>query len=1070
MRPFIRRTTTLGLLGAVAIASGMPAAAQSGRAESISHRQSILTELSATGEPGTSRVFTQVAATGDGTVTVELPQQSTSGLRSLDGFGGPDVEGDTVVHTLEPAGEDADRARTVADNTAELPVSVSVAYRLDGQEIDPDDLAGQDGSVEVEYTVRNLTAEPQDVISFDAENNRIVETMDVAVPMVGTLSILLPPEFANIDAPGAVTAGDGRGNTVVNFSLLLFEPLGSEEQVVSWTADTVDTAIPETSVQVLPVDDQSFGSLNATADAYKGATESLTTLANGALIINSNLLLLASGAGDLLDGLGQLSDGASALNDGLANTAAPGAQQLSDGLSQARAGGGELATGLGTLAAGATQLADGQQAALAGAGELSSGLGQLADGAAQVAAGNRDAAAGGAQLSAGLGQLATGAVALADGLDSAETGAVTLSTGLGALALGATRLSVGLTDARTGADQLSGGLGDLADGAVTLSVGLNSASDGAAELAAGLNERAAPGAVQIRDGLAGLLDALGGESDTPADQTLIGGLNGLVVGTEGLLAGLKPDDDPATSTLGDGTGALALLTAGLLESFGPDENGLDAGERAQAGADALGSAQNLLNAIRGSGAAPGSFDYAAVSGDFVCLSADCSVNATVEEILATGKPAAGIPPGGVIDAILGSVQTGLQGNADDLGDLPASCEAAVQQVLTNPDPDGLAVILAARCIAQSVDDGLNGEVIPGIEGELLPGLRLVRGGTSNPAALDPANPGYNPTCLGEPEDGFQPCGVKQVLQLLSGGATELAAGLGDAADGSTELAAGLGQLAAGGEQISAGADAAEAGSTALVVGLRQLEDGGQQLSAGALAARDGSQALVAGLGQLSDGADQIADGNRDAAAGSRELVSGLNQLADGADQVADGNRTAFVGSQSLVDGLQQLADGGAQLAPGARLAAEGAGELSDGLVQLDDGAAQLAAGLGDAADGSGQIADGLDAAEEGGGRLADGTVALQEGFEEQLIGGVSAGRQGASQDYEQVRAVIARGREGAAPYGVAVGADQATTVFQFDLAGVGNEEGPSTGLLAGLAILALAAVGGLGFALRRTMG
>jgi putative membrane protein len=343
MRPIIRRTATFTMLGAIAIASSLPAAAQSGRAQHISQRQSILTELSPTGEPGTSRVFTQLTVQGDGPVTVSLPQQSTSGLRKLDGFGNPDVNGDEVIHTLDPASLDGDRARTVADNTAEVPVTMSVRYLLDGQEVDPDSLAGEDGSVEVEYTVRNLTAEPTDVVSFDAQNNRFIETMDVAVPMVGTLSLTLPPSFANIDAPGAVTAGDGRGNTVVNYSLLLFSPLGSEEVTVSWTADSVDTAIPNTSLQVLPVDDQSFTSLANTAEAYKGASGSLSDLANGALILNSNLSLLANGAAQLLDGLGQLEDGAAQLNDGLANTAAPGARELANGMSQARAGGDQLA-------------------------------------------------------------------------------------------------------------------------------------------------------------------------------------------------------------------------------------------------------------------------------------------------------------------------------------------------------------------------------------------------------------------------------------------------------------------------------------------------------------------------------------------------------------------------------------------------------------------------------------------------------------------------------------------------------------------------------------------------------
>jgi putative membrane protein len=50
MRPVIRRSGAATLLAAlVAIPTGLPAAAQSGGSAQITHRQSILTDLSPTG-------------------------------------------------------------------------------------------------------------------------------------------------------------------------------------------------------------------------------------------------------------------------------------------------------------------------------------------------------------------------------------------------------------------------------------------------------------------------------------------------------------------------------------------------------------------------------------------------------------------------------------------------------------------------------------------------------------------------------------------------------------------------------------------------------------------------------------------------------------------------------------------------------------------------------------------------------------------------------------------------------------------------------------------------------------
>lgn len=967
MRSFIRRTTTLALLGALAVGSGLPAAAQSGQVQSLSQRQSILTELSNTGEAGTSRVFTQLKATGSGEVAVTLPQQSTRGLRNLEGFGKPDVNGDDVIWTLDAS--DDGFARSVADNTADLPVSVSVIYRLDGAEVSPSDLAGRTGQVEVEYTVRNLTAEPREIISFDAENNKFTETMDVAVPMVGSLSLTLPASFANIDAPGAVTVGDGRGNTVINYSLLLFAPLGAEEQTVTWSADAVDTAIPETSLQVLPVDDKSFNSLNATADAYKGAAESLSTLGNGALIINSNLLLLGSGASQLLDGLGQLADGAGALNDGLANTAAPGARQLSDGMSAARAGGGQLATGLGELALGATRLAN--------------GLG--------------DARAGGAKLSNGLGDLAAGAGDLRGGTSDLAAGARTL-------------------DGKTG--ELAAGAGQVADGASGLLVGLET-------LRGSLNDpdalpKAIAGVTTLNNAVKSLIGAVGAPT---TDGTLLNGMTRLSMGLSNPGCDPEATSGPTRCGMLQGiqrlTAGAAALDAGALKIAGglsnpacdPEDPENPCGLRQGVAALEAGVA-DLRTGVAGATATLGAIDGTPLSGlDQMRLA-------------------------GAIAALQGDVDAGFEG-------LLAGTEAlkdGIDQLrdgIVDPGTEGTL----RNGIAQ-IDGGLTlltnaiGDVT---EPEtLLNGVQRVTTGLSNPAAFNPANAGFNPGCdPATAENGLAPCGVLQALQLISGGLSNPTCDPEDPRNPCGLLEGLGGALAA----VNAGLGDRTTGTTTLI---------------------GGAAILAGGTAQVRDGAAQL---RRE---GTGPLASGAAQLDAGAVRLLDGARAASAGSGDLVSGLGQLADGGGQLAAGAGTAASGSRDLASGLVQLDDGASQLANGLGDAADGSGQLAEGLESAEEGGGKVADGVGALQEGFEEQLIGGVSAGRQSASQDYEQVKAVIARGREGAAPYGIADGAD-ATTVFQFDLAGVGTEEGPSTLLLVVLALAALGAAAGLGLALRQRL-
>lgn len=944
MRSFIRRSTTLAVLGALAVGSGLPAVAQSeGGRQNVTHRQSVLTEVDPDGSFGTSRVFTQLTASGSGEVTVRLPNQSTQGLRSLDGFGGPDVDGDTVIHTLAAGADDGARARTVADSTADLPVSLSIVYRLDGQEIDPSELAGRDGRVEVEYTVRNLTSEPVDVVAFDAENNRVVETMDVPVPMVGTLSLTLPHTFTNVDAPGAVTVGDGRRNTVVSFNVILMPVLGDVETTVTWTAESVDTAIPSAELQVVPVDTSSFGSLNTAADSAKTFMDGLTTIANGALIINSNVSLLANGAADLLDGLEQLSDGASALNDGLANTAAPGAQQLSEGLSTARAGGGTLASGLGELALGATRLSGGLGDARAGGVELAGGLRQLADGGAALRAGSRDLSAGAGQLASGLGDL---------------------SSGVGRVA--------------AGTPTLAGGAGQIRDGLV----GLNAATEAFPEAIDGLND--------IAGGLAGVDGGL---------DTLIGAVGSIRAGIAN-----NPECNPLTNP-----DACSLLD-GLQSVYGTFTDGNPLLPSLEGFVDGLSAATTQTTAGRNAAvAAIAEIDGAVAELEALAASLDPDERAEAEAIVADLRAAREQVEAARVAAVATLGNAGLAGPNTFAPLVVNGLERMIAGV-TRVDPNPMG---------EDADPGL------------LQALGLVQGGLTNPACdtEDPQNPA-------------NPCGLKQVVgSLLLPGANLLV----------TRLGGGLSNPAC---------DLENPQDPGNPCGLTQVI--GQLLLPGA-------QDLAAGAAELNTGIqNDLLPGAQAAASGGRELAAGAGQLAAGANDLAAGAGAAATGSQTLVGGLGQLADGGRDLAAGAGTAASGAGDLASGLVQLDDGASQLAAGLGDAADGSGQIAEGLEAAADGGGQIAAGTVALGEGIEGQLIGGVSGGRLEAGQQLEYVRAVAARGREGAAPYGVAEGAD-ASTVFQFDIAGVNADGGPSTPLLVVLALVALAAAGGLGLALQRRL-
>ena len=293
------------------------------------------------------------------------------GTANLDQFGGFEVENGEIVGTYEVDGEL--RLRSVSDFTKTLPLEVKVTYILDGKEVAPEDVVGKTGSLEVRYVVRNVTGQPQEITYDDGTGQMVTSTEDVVIPMVGSLSTVLPPSFTDVASNQANMAGDGRGGTKMSFTMTLFGPIGTPEASFGYTASIADAVIPPATISALPVSPLESPSFKGGAASYQSGAAAGVTLTAGATQIDDNLLKLRDGAGELLAGLIKLSNGANQLNAGLTGTAAPGAAQLAAGADKAADGASQLSSGV-------TQLDD-------GANKLSSGANQVADGADSAAEG-----------------------------------------------------------------------------------------------------------------------------------------------------------------------------------------------------------------------------------------------------------------------------------------------------------------------------------------------------------------------------------------------------------------------------------------------------------------------------------------------------------------------------------------------------------------------------------------------------------------------------------------------------------------------------------------------------------
>jgi putative membrane protein len=790
----VTRTTTLagvaaGVVGLVLAGPiGAAAAASDDGTPEVINRETVQAKLNSDGEVEKARLYSQLTVLGEGKVNV-LDPTSSKGLRDLDGFSAPLVRDGKAQYSIDVDGRE-DR-RTVADFTGEMPVTLKAAYTLDGKKVKPQDVVGKSGTLEATYTVVNRTAEPTEITYKDGKGQDITETMDLVTPYVGTLQVVVPGKFADVVAPFADVAGDGRGGTAAKWTLVLFDPLGAPAQQLTWTAQVTDAELPPATLQVVPVAPNGNQVLsNSEISISEGATAA-AALTAGAYKIDGKVLELRDGARQILDGLSQLSDGADALNAGLAGSAAPGARTLADGIGSAEEGGAKIADGNEALAQG-LRSTTGKADLAGGAAQLAAGLSSARSGSGQLAAGLESASAGAQKVAAGNTDLAAGAVKAADGAESLSSGLVLISAGLdqlsGAAALPAAQS--GAVQLRAAVDQLLAGLGSastdgtILNGVVRVSAGLTDLQNGLGTAKGGVD--------QVKGGIDDGLAAGGG-----LDQ-----LAGAIAAAKGQVTALEAECATATDPVACGTAAAtakAYLDAAINGVNGT--GGLR--ERSTLASGGLGQVSGgLASAIAGIGADP---------TDGTLLNGLARVQGGLNRVVAglkSGNPAApGVAEGldglvsGLSAAVAGVTQLATGAGAAATGSQAlATGNAALAAGATKLSTEGTVPLssglMQLSTGGQKLDDGI---------GQLAVGSGTLAGK------------------VGDAADG---------ARKLADGSDDLSIGLRKLYDGGNKLADGLGDAADGSGKIADGLVKVEDGQTKLANGANQLSGEGTNLLAG----------------------------------------------------------------------------------------------------------------------------------------------------------------------------------------------------------------------------------------------
>lgn len=271
------------------------------------------------------------------------------------------------------------------DIQKELPVGLTVSYKLNGQSISAEDLAGKSGRVTIRFDYQNHQYERKNIEG---------KTEIIYVPFAMLTGMLLDTDkFTNVEVSNGRLVNDGSHTAVIGIAFPgLQENLGISKK---------DFDIPDY--------------VEITADVKDFETEMTMTVATNELFNEVDT--------SALNRIDSLKEDVEKLNDAM-NQLINGSSQLYDGLTELLNKSGELVDGVEKMAEGAEVLKDATTRIDEGAGELRDNMGKLADGLAQLAAKNDDLTGGAKQIFDGL--LATAQKQLtANGLEVPE---LTIST------------------------------------------------------------------------------------------------------------------------------------------------------------------------------------------------------------------------------------------------------------------------------------------------------------------------------------------------------------------------------------------------------------------------------------------------------------------------------------------------------------------------------------------------------------------------------------------------------------------------------------------------------------------
>ena len=879
----LKRKMTAGLAVGMAVAVGsvpMAMAANTANTKdsssSVSKEETVYVNADASGNPQQITVSNWLKNAGSESSVED--QSDLTNIKNVKGDETFSENGDSLTWNT-----DGSDIYYQGQSNKDLPVSVKFTYLLDGQEMQPQDLVGKSGHLQIKIQYTNNEKKSAKV---DGKNETIYS------PFVMLTAMILPDDtFSNVTIDNGKVISDGSRNIVVGvgmpglkdslkldtIDLSADDDKNSEDKTldidipdsVSIEADVTDFSMSSSLTVALSdllkdIDFDDDSALDDIKDALDNLTDAATQLVDGTSDLYDGVEELDEKYGEFDDGVKELRDGTHDLSDGVGD--------LTDGVNKLADGAKQLQSGAGDLASGAKTLDD-------GAGKLQSGSKDLVSGVSQLASGATSLQSGAGQLQSGAGQLQSGAAQL-------QSGAGTLQSGINDYTSGVDLLNAGIqanlssdSELNTKVSQFAQGINTLADGVNNYTAGTDSLADGVSAYVAGEQQlsQGAQALTQIQGALSTLNAALDGEGETTED--LVAASNALAQGTESLKASLGTDETKQLMTLLD-----SMLKTG--NELITEASGLSSVMKEQIVAPVQGmmaNAEYLMNQI----------------------TAVQSYTVELAKTAATAKD--------TINAQIANANTELSSAAQGLADSVNNAANAQINNANTQIANANAQIDSARAVLQQQLDAANAAGNTELAASLQTAINSL-GNVSGVEAVNVDAPAYTPVqgidgitlpTLNADLEGMAAKveSIKNTFDTLQTTVTGLITSL-------TDVQTKIDSITSMKDQIPA------ADVTALSTGVDLLDSNMQDFNAA--------------MGNLST---QVATLNTQASAGIKQLLDGFAQL--------DAN------NDTLTGGAAQLKANSASLTSGAAALQTGAGQLIEGLNQLSTqmmaGAGQLAA-------------------------------------------------------------------------------------------------------------------------------